>query len=293
MKGAFMLQTHNSVHYGKFGSGGAILRAYNGEALEDAEIVARCPSVFAEAKHDSRSERYTYLPTRDLLAGLRKEGFFPVEVRQGGSRDEVKRGFTKHLIRLRRDPAQLRPESTEVVLINSHDGTSSYQLMHGIFRMICSNGLISGDFDGVRVGHRGDILSDVIEASYTVINESERVQPLIEDWSHTTLAPSEQIAFATAAKELRLESDAEIRPERVIQARRREDVGDDLWRVFNRAQENLVRGGIAYDTRDANNRRVHRHVREAKSIDSNVKLNRALWTLAAEMAKIKGVAIAA
>jgi len=288
-----MQYMNNNSHYGRFGSGGAILRARGNEALEDAEIIARCPSVFAETKHDSRSVRYTYLPTVDLLKGLRQEGFYPVEVRQGGSRDEVKRGFTKHLIRLRRDLNVHSDNKTEVVLINSHDGTSSYQLMHGIFRMICSNGLISGDFDGVKVGHRGDIMHDVIEASYTVVNESAKTLPLIEDWSHLALAPSEQIAFATAAKELRLDDDADIRPETVIRPRRQADVGDDLWRVFNRAQENLVRGGISYDTRDANNRRVHRHVREAKSIDSNVRLNRALWTLAAEMAKLKGIAVAA
>jgi hypothetical protein len=284
---------NNHSRYGKFGSGGSILRAYGNQPLEDAEIIARCPSVFADQAHESRSESYSYLPTVQLLSGLRTEGFFPVEVRQGGSRDEVKRGFTKHLIRLRRDLDVLADHKTEVVLINSHDGTSSYQLMHGIFRMICSNGLISGDFDGVKVGHRGNILDDVINASYTVVNESEKIVPLIEDWSHLTLDRNEQTAFATAAKELRLDADAEIRPETIIKVRRQADVGDDLWRVFNRAQENLVRGGIPYDTRDANNYRVHRHVREAKSIDSNVKLNRALWTLAAEMAKIKGVALAA
>jgi len=281
--------TMNNSKYGRFGSGGAIIRSRGNEPLEDAEIIARCPSVFAQAKHNSRTERYTYLPTADLLTGLRREGFFPVEVRQGGSRDEIKRGFTKHLIRLRRDLNVRAENKTEVVLINSHDGTSSYQLMHGIFRMICSNGLISGDFDGIKVGHRGNILDDVIEASYTVVGESERVVPMIEHWQRLDLSRDEQTAFATAAKELRLNDDAEVRPDAILLPRRREDEGNDLWRVFNRAQENLVTGGIRYDTRDAQNRRIHRHVREVKSIDGNVKLNRALWTLAAEMAKLKGV----
>lgn len=284
----------SSVHYGRFGSGGAIVRARNGEALSDDAIMSRCPSVFAASKHDSRTDRYTYLPTVDLLAGLRREGFFPVEVRQGGSRDEVKRGFTKHLIRLRRDLQgfkQVGDSVPEVVLINSHDGTSSYQLLAGWFRLVCSNGLITMDEDkahnGVKVGHRGNILDDVIEASYTVIKDTDSTIPLIEDMTHTVLTPAEQTAFAVAAKELRLDEEAEISPATIIRPRRQADVGDDLWRVFNRAQENLVRGGISYRTRDENNRVHNRHVREAKSIDSNVKLNRALWTLAAEMAKLK------
>ena len=294
-----MFQSYNSaVSFNRFGSGGAILRARIGDSISDEQILARCPSVFAEQKHDSRSDKYTYLPTTDLLRGLRSEGFFPVEVRQGGSRDEVKRGFTKHLIRLRRDVTSLTKVGDsfpEVVLVNSHDGTSSYQLYEGWFRLACLNGMVTadttkGEGHGIKIGHRGDILGDVIEASYRVIKESDETIPLIEDMAQIALTRTEQLAFAAAAKELRLDDEAEILPEAIIRPRRQADVGDDLWRVFNRAQENLVRGGISYDTRDANNRRVHRHVREAKSIDSNVKLNRALWTLAESMRQLKHAA---
>lgn len=290
-----MEYTNTMSGFNRFGSGGAILRARVGESISDEQIITRCPSVFAEAKHDSRSDRYTYLPTQNLLAGLRNEGFFPVEVRQGGSRDVLKRGFTKHMIRLRRDLTSLRQVGDsvpEVVLLNSHDGTSSYQLMLGWFRLICLNGMVVADNDkvsnGIKVGHRGDILGEVIEASYRVINEAEETIPMIEDMTRLQLTAPEQIAFATAARELRIDDeDAVLPPERVIRARRQADVGNDLWRVFNRAQENLVRGGISYDTRNSDGHRVRRHVREAKSIDGNIKLNRALWTLADEMRKIK------
>jgi hypothetical protein len=292
-----MENINTAASFNRFGSGGAILRARVGSSLEDEQIGNRCPSVFADHAHDSRSDRYTYLPTRDLLAGLRAEGFFPVEVRQGGSRDTEKRGFTKHMIRLRRDLNALRQVGDsvpEVVLLNSHDGTSSYQFFLGWFRLVCLNGMVVADGDkgaaGIKVGHRGEILGEVIEASYRVINEAEAIVPLIEDMTHTELTRDEQLTFASAARELRLDDDAEIPAERIINPRRTADVGNDLWRVFNRAQENLVRGGIRYDTRDANNHRVHRHVREVKSIDSNVKLNRALWTLATEMQKIKRAA---
>ena len=203
-------------------------------------------------------------------------------------------GFAKHMIRLRRDLQGLRQVGDsvpEVVLLNSHDGTSSYQLMMGWFRLVCLNGMVVADnskgSNGIKVGHRGDIMGEVIEASYTVVNEAENTIPLIEDMTRLQLTHTEQIAFANAARELRIDDEAEIKPETIIRPRRQADIGDDLWRTFNRAQENLVRGGISYDTRDANGHKVHRHVREAKSIDSNIKLNRALWTLAEEMRKIK------
>ena len=77
------------------------------------------PSIFAEGKHVSRSERYTYIPTIEVLRGLRKEGFEPFMVAQGGSRVEGKADFTKHLIRMRHaGRAVARADANEIILIN-------------------------------------------------------------------------------------------------------------------------------------------------------------------------------
>ena len=96
------------------------------------------PSIFAAGKHASRSTRYTYIPTIEVLRGLRKEGFEPFMVAQGKSRIEGKTEFTKHMIRMRhpRDAVgqvTARPEANEIILINSHDGASSYQMIAGKF----------------------------------------------------------------------------------------------------------------------------------------------------------------
>ena len=58
--------------------------------LSEEQMRAAAPSVFAEGKHASRSERYTYIPTIEVLRGLRKEGFEPFMVAQGASRVEGK-----------------------------------------------------------------------------------------------------------------------------------------------------------------------------------------------------------
>ena len=95
------------------------------------------PSIFAEGKHASRSERYTYIPTIDVLRGLRSEGFEPFMVAQGASRIEGKAEFTKHMIRMRHaGQVQTRPEANEIILINSHDGASSYQMLAGMFAYV-------------------------------------------------------------------------------------------------------------------------------------------------------------
>ena len=71
------------------------------EPLSEDQMRRAAPSIFAEGKHASRSERYTYIPTIDVLRGLRREGFEPFMVAQGQSRIEGKTEYTKHMIRMR------------------------------------------------------------------------------------------------------------------------------------------------------------------------------------------------
>lgn len=283
------VQTIQSARIARFGQGATVLRSAT--ALDDEQIRRAVPAVYAEEKHGSRSERYTYIPTAAVLAGLRKEGFAPFEVRQGGSRDEEKRGFTKHLIRLRREGSTAVGDSfREIVLVNSHDGTSSYQLMCGLFRLVCSNGLViaEGDAQAIRIPHKGDIVGQVIDAAYTVIDQGAMIDSRVAEMRAIELRPSEQEAFAAAAAELRFEEGkAPVEPDQINRARRREDNGNDLWRTFNRAQENLVRGGLHYTHTNANLQRSRRETRPVNSIDGNTNLNRALWTLAARMAELK------
>lgn len=288
-----MFQTMTgSTRTAKFGAGAVILQARGSEALSDDLIRASAPAVFAEAKHDSRSDRYTYIGTQDLLAGMRKEGFFPFEVRQGGSRDENKRGFTKHMIRFRRDDTALvgGDSKREVILLNSHDGTSSYQLMSGLFRMVCRNGIIAcdGEMQIVRIGHRGNILDNVIDGAYRVIEDSKQAEGRVAGMQQLQLSAPEQNAFANAAAQLRWDAeDSQPNTGDLLDIRRSDDQGQDLWRTFNRVQENLVRGGIGYLHRAANGNRTYRHTRPVNGIDGNVSLNRALWVLASEMQKLK------
>ncbi|MFA7278736.1 MAG: DUF932 domain-containing protein [Sterolibacterium sp.] len=281
----------------RFGKGATIVR--NNAGLDDAALLHYAPSIFAQDKHDSRSERYTYIPTIDVLAGLRKEGFVPVEVRQGGSKDEVKRNFTKHLVRLRHADQQniVNGDSfRELILLNAHDGTSSYQLMSGLFRMVCSNGLITCE-DGQmqRVAHKGDIVNQVIEGAFRIIEGNEQVQERVGHMSQLQLTSSEQNAFAEAAIELRFSAkdedgnlkDAPISAGQANDIRRMADRGNDLWKTFNRVQENLIRGGVGYTHQNEDGRRSNRATRPVQSIDGDTSLNRALWVLANKMAELK------
>lgn len=277
----------------------------NSRVLTDAEIRTRAPSVFAESAHESRSERYLYVPTARIIEGLRSEGFMPTFAAQGRSRVEGKEAFTKHLVRFRhatdieREPSDLLGKlSPEVVLINSHDGTSSYRIIAGLFRLICLNGLVTGEsFDEVRVPHSHKQRDAVIEGTYRVIDESRRALTHAQQMSQIVLDRGERQAFAEAVHALRFdgsEGQAQaIRPERLIEPVRQTDAKPDLWTTFNVAQERAVRGGVAgvRVAADGAPRRIVR-TRPVNNIDGQTALNRALWTLAERMAALKGQPIA-
>ncbi len=259
--------------------------------LAEEQMRLAAPSIFAAGKHQSRSNRYTYIPTIEVLRGLRKEGFEPFMVAQGRSRIEGKTEFTKHMIRMRHTgQVSTKPEANEIILINSHDGASSYQMMAGAFRFVCCNGLVIGDVSNdIRIPHKGRAQDDVIDGAFRVLEDFETVDESIEGMKAVTLEQDEQRAFATAALALRYGERSEIQPpapitaEQLIEACRPEDLGDSLWLAMNRLQENVTRGG--QPGRSTQGRRIR--TRAVASIDRGVSLNRALWVLAEEMRKLK------
>jgi hypothetical protein len=254
------------------------------------------PSVFADQPHESRSSRYTYIPTSTVVEGLMANDFLPVRATQSSSRIEGKSEFTKHMLRFRHASAQdvaVGDSVPELVVINSHDGTSAYKLMGGIFRLVCLNGMVVADSmcGSISVRHTGNVVDDVIEGSFSVMQGVTRALDVSQDWQALRLSAPEQQVFAEAAHELRFADsdgkiDTPIQAAQMLRARRNEDRADDLWHTFNRVQENAIRGGLsAHAGREHDYRRVT--TRPVKGIDQDVRLNRALWTLAEKMAQLK------
>ena len=149
--------------------------------LTDDELMQFVPSVFSGDKHESRSERYTYIPTINIINKLRDEGFQPFFACQSRVRDLGRREYSKHMLRLRREGHINGKEVPEIILLNSHDGSSSYQMIPGIFRFVCTNGLVCGNnFGEIRVPHKGDIVGQVIEGAYEVLGVFDKVTENME-----------------------------------------------------------------------------------------------------------------
>lgn len=258
------------------------------QSMTNDEMRRAAPSIFAEAAHASRTERYSYIPTITVLEALRAEGFEPFNVSQTRVRREGKRDYAKHLVRLRHVNHAGCKEANEIILINSHDGSSSYRMMSGVFRFACANGMICGStFDEIRIPHKGDVADEVKKGAHTILDGFGLITERTETMKSIELDGTEQTLFATAALALRYDDApggvTPVTERQILRARRADDVRHDLWSTFNRIQENMIRGGLR--GRNAKGRMTT--TRAVSGIDQNTALNRALWTLADGMARLK------
>ena len=269
----------------RFASRSPVLRA--DRPLSDDQIRAVAPSIFADAPHGSRSERYAYIPTATVLTKLRQEGFEPFMVCQTRVRNEDRREYTKHLIRMRHASQINGSEANEIILLNSHDGTSSYQMLAGMFRFVCHNGLVCGDTAAsIRVPHKGDVAGRVIEGAYEVLQGFGQVRQSRDAMRAITLDTGEAEILARSALALKYDDPdkpAPVTESQLLVPRRFDDRKPDLWSAFNRIQENMIKGGLS--ARTALGRR--QRTREVQGIDQNLRLNRALWMLADGMRQLK------
>lgn len=270
-------------------------------ALTEDEMRKLAPSIFAVDAHHSRSERFRPIPTIEVVRGLAREGFSVVGARQSVAKTDDRRDYTKHLLRLRRlDDApkhKVGDSVFEMLLKNANDGSAAYDLMGALFRILCLNSLVSqtDTVDVVKVRHSGDVTSKVIEGTYRVVAEAEKYLAAPQDWPQIKMDREEREAFAKAAHTYRF-ADAEgevttpVTPVQLLNPRRAEDQQSNLWTVFNVVQENVIKGGITAMGHDALNRPRRTTTRRINGIDQDVKLNKALWVLASEMAKLKAAA---
>ncbi|ADE16998.1 protein of unknown function DUF932 (plasmid) [Nitrosococcus halophilus Nc 4] len=259
------------------------------QPLSKNQLRKKASSVFATAAHERVSGQYQFISTLAMIEALDREGWMPVHAEENRVRSSDRKGFTKHLLRFRRFDGELPmvgDSFPEIVLVNSHDGSCAYQLHAGLFRLVCSNGMIVADFDmgQVKRRHTGDVVREVIEGTYEIVEELPKIAKKVENFKSIELSPREQEIFAESALRFRWEEGkAPIISRSLLKPRRYEDQSNDMWATYQRAQENMLKGGV--QGRSAIGRRIT--TRAVKSVGGNVKLNKALWFLTEQMAELK------
>jgi hypothetical protein len=266
------------------------------EPLSIDQIRYKAPSVFATAPHDAVTSAYRFIPTYEMLDTLTNQGWQCVQAGEHRVRNLSKRGFQKHMLRFR-NPNMPKAGDSEIDLLvfNSHDRTTGFKFMAGLFRFVCANGLVAGEnlFEPLSVKHVGYKSENAIEASYRVIESVPMIAESVEAMRAVTLTNDDKLAFASSALIAKFgapdvnnpKTAIQINPSTILLPRRQAEVGkSDLWSTFNIVQENLIKGG----QRTVNVKRTKRlTTRGVSSISENTKLNQALWTLAESMKQYK------
>lgn len=253
-------------------------------STHDTEVSAErlrqlTPAVYATAPHEKMSARYTFVPTAQVVETMDRAGFCVVEARQSRSRTREP-AYAAHALRFRQRQAEIFVDDVipEILVLNSHDGSTSYHVRIALYRAVCSNGLIVGDrfFPVWKVPHRGNVATEVLEAAMELTARFGRVREVIAAMRDTVLDTSGRLAFAADGLALRYPGEpagVAVAPADLLKARRAEDEGCDLWRTYNVVQEHLLRGGVL--RRTATNRIVQ--TKGIRAIREDVRLNVGLW----------------
>jgi hypothetical protein len=241
-------------------------------SLENIKAIA--PSVFTTEKASHLSDKYVQTPTSRVVEDLMNLGWEVTKVQEVNSRKY--KGFQKHLVVFRNPDIMIKGENgddsfPQILLTNSHDGKAAFNFRVGIFRMICSNGLVisDADFNNVSIRH----INYTFESLQVKINEIIAKLPglvnKINTFKAKTLTEVEMNDFATKASQLRTKKTVNIMD--VLSATRTEDQGNDLWVVFNRVQEKILGGSYTSGGRKA---------RSVKNFQKDIQLNEQLFELA-------------
>ena len=257
--------------------------------LTKEQLKIKAPSLFQNQPYHEVSEKYHFIPTIDIVEQLREQSWFPVAVSQSGVRDENKDGFQQHYVRFQHFSDLINPNANvvELLLFNSHDRSKCFTISAGIYRYVCSNGLVIADsvFDSYKIKHLGDKENNVIDAVNKITQVKPKLLSKISKFESINLNQNEKEAFLQSAIPLRFNEHLELdNPNELLTPLRIEDEKDDLYTVLNILQENFLSSKVSGYNKETNRRFTSKQI---TSISKDVEINKGLWDIAERIASIK------
>jgi hypothetical protein len=233
-----------------------------------------------DTKLETLSNKYKVASTKAIAQKFKDLGFTVDKYQEAKVRRASKKGYQKHLVTLSNDTllgGTKNGTKLQVLVTNSHDGTSSLVIQLGVYRFACANGLIVGEtFEKINIRHTGDIVEKIEENVMRIVAQANRLNDVLEKMKSTQLDAEKTREFFDRAVKLRYENKTSSDVE--IPVLREADEGNNVFNLFNRVQESLIRGG-----QKAKNKRGNlRTVKEVTSIDTLKRINEGLFDLAVE-----------
>lgn len=251
------------------------------ESFSKEQVKQVAPSVFTKTGSSTVSDKYSHIPTERVLDDMAVLGWNVVDAKEIKARKN--QGFQKHMLVFANPEIVINGQDGDTVfprilLTNSHDGKNAFTFQAGLFRLVCSNGLVIADeqFSSMKIRHMGYDF----EALQKLITEMVEKLPLtvesMNNFKNKQLSEEQKQKFALEALGLRFDTENKtFNVDEFLTPTRKEDEGNDLWSVFNVIQEKLVHGMVDYRAGSK-----QRKARRIKNFQQDIKLNSELYELA-------------
>lgn len=266
--------------------------------LTKDELKAACPAAFkTEPTNPNVSDRYVQANTETVVDDLAKLGWYPVQAKQCRTNKKSSGIRSFHMIAFQNPDVKIvkqGPDGGEtvdawprIILTNSHDGFNAFKFLVGMFRLVCSNGLVIGDNEMVNmsikhINYDFESLRDIVK---TAIEQVPNIVCQMNTMKNTILSEIEKIELAKSVVKIRkgVEDDEKFEIDEktimdILDPQRSEDKADDLWTVFNVCQEKMIKG--YYSDLGSNNK--PRKQRKITSIKKDIDFNQKLWVVASK-----------
>lgn len=262
------------------------------QALSIQEVKRLAPTAFVEAPAPSTSQRYSFIPTYRIIEDMDQLGWKVRDAKgmKSTGKNKIRAEFGAHMIRFFNPEIRINNENgieayPEILIKNNAMGVGKVQIEVGVIRLACSNGMVIKDQDlgSFKMRHRMYTFADMQALVNSIVERLPVAVQKINQFSETIMTPEQMRSFAAKALKTRLGGDRTVTAEEIDQllgVRRPEDEGNTLWKVFNRVQESIIRGGGSFVDSTGKLRKM----KPIKNFAQDMKLNGEIWEVASEYA---------
>jgi hypothetical protein len=262
--------------------------------LTKEQLKEVCPIAFKSAPtNPGVTDKYLFVNTETIIDDLAKLGWKPVTaaMRKSRGKDTI---FSKHMVSFQNPDIKITSKDGDdafprIIMTNSHDGLQAFKFSVGIFRLVCSNGLVVADekFSEFKIRHKGYTFAELRDVVAQAVKDLPNKVEVLNKMRNKILTEDQKQELALDAmliragitpgsdKASKFEYDEETIKD-ILEPKRKEDKGDDLWKVFNVIQEKITQGEFHAALKGAKIRKI----RKIKSFEKDLQVNKELFKLA-------------
>ena len=258
------------------------------EFMTKEQMREAAPAVFTMTPSNEVSKHYTHIPTTKVIDDMELLGWGVVDVKEVKARKAKTRGVQKHLVVFRNPDVVINGDDgdtvfPQILLTNSHDGKNAFTFTAGLFRMICENGLVisTTQFEDVKMRHMGYTFEDLQVNIREMVARLPLTVESMNKMKQVEMGEQAALDFAKKALETRFDKKQvkriKVDLKELLNPTRKEDMGNDVWSVFNVVQEKIIEGDFQYIAGSK-----VRKARKVKNFKQDQKINKELFDLALE-----------